>query len=242
MGLLTGYIGGLIRWVESNPTATKIIPFQSTIENVTLNYTGELQESKTFNNRGIKVTTAACLTSVDASIEFTTTNITFGFLQAAAATLAEDNGGDIYVSTTAVVPVNGQIPLQFTPVANTAVCATVDGTMVAGTVSGSTFTITTPAPLVGKRVTVSYLKAVGDPAERVIRVGSGAPLPVVGVYGRFFSCEDSYTFMANRVIIVPNLNLSVGDSPAEIGFTGTILADETDTLFTLVKEPLNDPA
>lgn len=241
MGLLTGYIGGLIRWEETDPVATKIIPFQNRIESVTLNYTGELQTSKTFNDRGIKVATAACLTEVDATIEFSTSSITFGLLQAAAATLAEANDGDIYVSNTAVLPLGGAISLDFPPVAGTAVCATIDGVMLPGTVSGSTFTVTTPGPFVGQRVTVSYLKETGSPAERVIRVGSGQPLPIVGVFGRFFSCEDSYTFMAKKVIIAPNLNLSVGDSPAEIGFTGTILADETDTLFTLVKEPLTNP-
>jgi hypothetical protein len=241
MALLTGYIGGLIRWESGDPLSTKMIPFQNTIESVTLSYTGELAESKTFNGSGIKVSTAGCLTEVSATIEFSTTNITFGFLQAAAATLAEENDGDIYVSNTQVLPTNGAIALDFPPVTGTAVCATRDGVILPGTVSGSTFTVTNPSGFVGQAVTVSYLKAVGNPAESVIRVGSGEGLPPVGVYGRFFSCEGSYTFMANKVIIVPNLSLSVGDSPAEVGFTGTILADETDTLFTLVKEPLNAP-
>lgn len=236
MALLTGFINGLIRWDE-NPSTTKIIPFQSAIENVTLTYSGNLLTSKTFNSRGIKVATAGCLSEVEATIEFSSTNITFGLLQAAAATLFENNttDDDVYVSIDAVPPAAGTITLPSTPLSGTVVVADADGVIYPGTVSGTTWTATVPANVAGRRVTASYARA-GVTTEKVIRVGSGQPLPPVGVYGKFFSCEAGYTFMANRVIIVPNLNLTVGDNPAEIGFTGTILADETDTLFTLIKD------
>lgn len=238
--LLTGFIEGFIRWDDPNDADTiRMIPFQSAIQSASLEYTGTFEEGKSFNSQGIRVTTSGCLTEVSAKFTFSTNTITFGLLQVAAATLAEDAEDDLYYAESFVVPSDGQLELSFIPVTGTAVCTTVDGDLITGSVTGNTFTITTPAPLVGTRVTVSYARAVNDdPVEREIRLGSGPLLPVVGLYGRFRGCDGSYLVMANRVSIVPNLNLSVGDSPAEISFEGIVMADPSDTLVRLIK--LND--
>lgn len=238
--LLTGFIEGFIRWDDpTDPDTIRMIPFQSAIQSAALEYTGTFEEGKSFNSQGIRVTTSGCLTEVSAKFTFSTNTITFGLLQVAAATLAEDAEDDLYYAESFVVPSDGELELAFVPVANTEVCTTVDGDLIAGTLSGNTFTITNPTEYLGTRVTVSYARAVvTEPQEREIRLGSGPLLPVVGLYGRFRGCDGSYLVIANRVSIVPNLNLSVGDSPAEISFEGIVLADPSDTLVRLVK--LND--
>lgn len=246
--LLTGFIEGAIRWNVADPASVRIIPFQSAIQSASLEYTGTFEEGKSFNSQGIRVTTSGCLTEVSAKFTFSTNTITFGLLQVAAATLAEDSEDDLYYAESFVVPSNGQLQLSFAPIATTVVVSDADGGMVSSgdfTVNATTglVTIDTAAAtgrpdLVGTRITVSYARGVATEAEKEIRLGSGELLPVVGLYGRFRGCDGTYLVIANRVSIVPNLNLSVGDSPAEISFEGIVLADPSDTLVRIIK--LND--
>lgn len=238
MSILTGFVEGIVRYTSDN--SLQAIPFQSSIGSATLTYSGTTEVVKTFNSSGIKVASGACLTEIEATIEFTTSIASLGVLQAATGTLIETLGSNptdewVY-SDSAALPSNGEINLSFQAVAGSAICTLEDGTKLTGTLDTprTKFTVTTPTGNVGKRVTVSY-KIAATQGQKVLRLGSGDRLPAVGLYGRFFGCEQTYLAQMNRVILAPNLSLGVGDGAAEISFTGTILADANDTLITLVK-------
>lgn len=221
MGLITGFIEGTVNFMDG--ATPKLLPFQDKVEEASFKYSGELLMSETFSAQGIKGASSACPFSEEASFELKTTNISWAFLQASTGQASSTRTAPIPVSFSGVVSTNDTLTLPSAPAGQPLTVADELGTQYTVTVSGSTVTFDNGNE--GKKVTVSYFTAAAD-GQRELALGKGERLGEFSVYGRFFGCPDTYLIYAKRVIVKPELDLSVGANPASAGMTLQCLRDD----------------
>jgi hypothetical protein len=223
--IVTGFIEGLIK---TNGTEVIILPFADKIGGATLRYSSENLMVETFSQQGIKGASGSCPFRESMSVEFTSENLAWSFLQAATNTLAEDNDQLVSQSISVVLTATSGTPEVSTFVLEDVAVSTVgeiyaadeDGVQyeVAVAVTGGDSTFTFDEDLSGQKVTIFYqLAATGT--NNLIKLGSGRKLGEVGVYGKFFGCPESYQVSIPRGIIQSNLELSVGENPGSAALT-----------------------
>jgi len=224
--IVTGFIEGL---VKTTGTEVIMLPFGDKVGGATFRYTTENQMVETFSQQGIKGISGSCPFREGCSIELTSENLAWAFLQAATNTLAEDSAAlrdrsiSVVLSTTdAGPPVVSTYVLTGVAVSTTGdiYAADEDGVQydVTATVAAGDTTFEFDANLTGRKVTIFYqLPAAGD--NNVIALGSGQKLGEIGVYGRFFGCPENYQITIPRGIIQANLEMGVGENPGSAALT-----------------------
>lgn len=246
-GLITGFIEGLVSYEQDG--SLKALPFQDKIENATFTYTTENLMSETFSAKGMKGASQSCPYREECSMQLSSTNLAWSFLQAATNTLARDaeiNSRHTYshvVATSEVSAGTATIEVDWTPATNTEILVADE--------TGQYYTVThddgtSPATLTvdhpdsntdvtaGQKLTISYVKTASG-TNNEIALGSGDKLGEVGLYGRFFGCPNTLLIMIPRAIIQSNLEFAVGDDAANASLTATALRDKNGN-FALIQQ------
>lgn len=230
--IVTGFIEGLIKVIG---TEVIVLPFADKVGGATLTYTTENLMVETFSQQGIKGASGSCPFRESLSIEFTSENLAWAFMQAATNTLAEDSDLARSDSVSVVLTQTSGTPTVSTYVL-TGVEASTSGEIyaadedgiqydVSATVAGGNTTFTFDANLTGQKVTIFYqLSASGT--NNLLKLGSGQKIGEVGVYGTFFGCPESYRVTIPRGIIQANLEMAVGENPGSA--TLTVMALRND--------------
>lgn len=230
MGIITGFIEGIVTY--DNAGTPEMLPFQDKIEGAKFNYLSETLKVETFSAQGVKGASAACPFREECMWELMSKDIAWSFLQAVTATLDEAATVAYRTSDTVVLSTDdgndSTIELGIAPAAGfDVIVSDLNGDQYAADLSGSTVTLTGAGIIAGTKVTVSYGTTPGASA-REINLGAGTTkLTEVGLYGTFYACPDSLLIVSNRVSIEANLNMEVGESPAEAVLKGTALRDST---------------
>lgn len=214
MTLYKGFVQGLIKYDDNGTYRT--LPFDTFIENATLNVTSESLEAETFNDNGIKSISSRCTIRQMAEVTLESTDITKTFLQAATNTLIRDaelpRQKTISVVLADVVATESVYTIPDTPLVGTDVIVTdVNSVEYAVTVAGSVLTF--DADYTGTRVTITYTVAASGTLNE-IAIGSGAELGEVGLYGVFKGCGQDILLTMNRASIDANLSMAVGTDAA----------------------------
>lgn len=237
MGLITGFIEGIITY-ENNSTA-EMLPFSDKIESATFNYSTENLMSETFSNQGIKGASTSCPFREECSMELSSSNLAWSFLQAASNTLARDATVTKRKAVSRVVQSSeissGDATLEindWTPADSTQILVSdEEGKQYDYTyddaASPPTLTVMDPSGdiIAGQKLVISYTEAVSG-SNNEIALGSGNKLGEIGLYGRFFGCPDTLLIMIPRAIIQSNLEFSVGEDSATAALTATALRDK----------------
>jgi hypothetical protein len=225
--VVTGFIEGLIK--QNTDTDPIMLPFGDKIGGATLNYNSENIIVETYSANGVLGASGSCPLREELSIELTSRNLAWSFLQAATNTLANDAEETEKLSVSVVLPAlespatETEYTLTDTPVTDSVVVADENGVQYDVTVSGSV--ITFDADYEGSKVTIFYEKAASG-TNNEIQIGSGTKLGEIGVYGRFFGCPESILVVVPRANIQANLSLSAGGGDAaEASLTATALRD-----------------
>jgi len=239
MGIITGFIEGIAVYDSAgNP---QLLPFQDKIEGAKFNYASETLKVETFSSGGIKGNSAACPFREECSWELMSKDISWAFLQAVTATLDQASTIAYRTSDTVVLSTNdgtdSTIELGTAPAAGiTVLVSDLNGTTYQADLSGSTVTLTGEGDLTGTKVTVSYGTTPGVSAREIDLGGSANKLTEIGLYGTFFSCPNSLIIVSNRVSIEANLNMEVGEGPAEAILKGTALRDSTGSFARIINQ------
>ena len=227
--IVTGFIEGLVIPTGASPT---VLPFANKIGEATFRYNSSNLMVETFSTQGIKGASASCPFREECSIELTSQNLAWSFVQAATNTLAQNNTLPLPTSISLVLStfVAGNSTAVLTDVTASTIlpvyAADEDGVQYPITVAvadgDTTFTFT--GLHTGKKVTIFYHVAASG-TNNLIRLGSGTKLGEIGVYGRFFGCPSNYQVVIPRGIIEANLELSVGENPGTASLTVKALQD-----------------
>ena len=243
MALIQGFIEGSIVW-DRGTNDYVMLPFQDRTEEANFNYTGELIFSETFGgSNGIKAASAACLSNTEAMFTLNTTNLSWSMLQASVGFRDQARSLPIPVTESFVLTdldgggTNSELTLNATPsTGEPIVVADLEGTQYTVAAVGSTLTFS--SDFTGTKVTVNYKRDPSTTPERSIEIGSGERVKESGVYGRFVGCGDTYLVIANRAVVVPQLDFGVdGSNPASAGLELKCLRDINGTLATIVQLP-----
>lgn len=221
--IVTGFIEGLIK---TNGTEVIVLPFADKIGGATFRYTSENLMVETFSSQGIKGASGSCPFREECSIELTSENLAWAFLQAATNTLAEDSDQVLPQSVSVVLTDLDVTVSEYTlagvvaSVAGDIYAADEDGIQydVSAAVVGPDTVFTFDADLTGQKVTIFYTVAASG-TNNLIKLGSGTKLGEIGVYGRFFGCPENYQVTIPRGIIQSNLEMTVGDNPGSASLT-----------------------
>jgi hypothetical protein len=224
--IVTGFIEGLIK---TNGTEVIVLPFADKIGGATFRYASENLMVETFSQQGIKGASGSCPFREECSMELTSENLAWSFLQAATNTLAEDSDQLRSRSISVVLTDTDDGPPEVSEYVLDDVEVSLLGDVYAAdedgiqydvevAVSGGDSTFTFDADLTGKKVTIYYQLAASG-TNNLIKFGSGQKLGEVGVYGRFFGCPENYQVVIPRGIIQSNLEMSAGDGPGSAALT-----------------------
>ena len=228
------YNGFLEGSVRQNGGDLDFLPFGDVGE-ATMIYNSENTIIETFSRTGIKGASSSCPLREELSFQVSSESITWNLLQIALNTRAEDNDQNLERSDTfTLTTVSGTEPNEVSTlvlpfavsVAADVVVADVEGVQfdVSTSVDANVTTVTFDDDYTGQVVSVKYsLAPTGE--NNLIKVGQGAKLGEVGVYGRFKGCPDSLLVVVPRGIIQSELNLSAADGAASAGFTIQALRD-----------------
>lgn len=237
--IITGFIEGIIRTTTAGDEI--ILPFSDKIEGVTFRWESENTIVETFSQQGIKGATAACPFREMGSIEFRSKALAWSFLQAATGYLDQEATDPEPVTFSTVLSQTSGSPgsevstitLPSTPVVGLSVLvADEDGKQIAGTVSGTTVTLT--ENLTNQKVTVNYFKTpIAD--TRQIALGAGTRIGEVAVYGQFFGCPGSILMYANRGVIKSALEFGIETDAAQAALTIDLLRDDKGAFAYLTK-------
>jgi hypothetical protein len=228
--VINGFIEGLVR---RNTTPFQVLPFADKIGTAAFNYSSESTIVETFAASGVRGPSGACPFREECSITLGSENLEWSFLQACFNTLAEDDDQIAGRSISTVLSTSAGDPAVSTLILNFEVSASVpvqvadeDGvqytiTTVIGT--GIT-TITFDADYTGDKVTVFYgLPPVGT--NNLIKVGSGAKLGEIGLYGQFKGCPSNLLVVVPRAIIQSTVAMETGSGAASASLTATAMRD-----------------
>lgn len=232
--IITGYIEGALTF--DNEGNVEMLPFADKVGTATFRYASESLISETFSSQGIKGASDACPFREECSMELSSDNLAWSFLQACFNTLAEDSDRAARDQVSVVLSdTTGTEPsIVSTYTLTGIVVSALDSVYVAdengtqytvtATVSGSDTEIEFDDDYTGQKVTISYVVAATGTGN-LIKVGSGTKLGEIGLYGRFKGCPNNLLVAIPRAIIQSNVEMSVGDGAASAGLTATALRD-----------------
>jgi hypothetical protein len=229
LGILKGFVNGTV-WAGEGSSRI-MLPFQDTVVQAEMTYTGELVMTETFSGQGILGASGACLQKEAVGFTLSSDDLSWSLLQAATLSEAVEREEPVLVTETVtlvdVVATESTLTTQYTPVvtpaklvavglpSNGISVAGIDGEQYVATISGSLVTL--DDDYTGKTVTIQYLRAPIT-GEEVIYLGSGARRQNVGIYGKFFGCPGSILVVAPYCAVKPNLSLGVSSgSIASVG-------------------------
>ena len=242
MGIISGFVEGIIRY--DNAGTPETLPFQDKITTATFNFQSEALKVETFSNQGIKGMSAACPFREMATWTLNSNDITWAFIQAAtghkdeSTTLVQPVTETLILSTVDATP-DSTIVLPVTPETSPApVVSDENGVQYTATLATNTITLTGAGDLTGTKVTVNYWIDASTTTQREINLGNPVQrITNVGLYGQFFGCPDSYLIVSNNVILEANMNLEVGENPAELTITGSCLRDPSGSYARIIQNP-----
>jgi hypothetical protein len=233
-GIYTGFIEGLIKQTGGSEI---VLPFSDKVGTANFNYSSENVIVETFSSQGIKGASGSCPLREACSIELSSENLAWSFLQAAFNTLAVVGTRVAEQSTSVVLTeVEGTAPnqtstytLPFEVSAEVPVVVSdEDGVQydVTVTVGTGTTSIDFDDDFTNEKVTIFYGLAAGTPTiPDTINLGSGSKLGEIGVYGRFSGCPDNILVAIPRGIIQSNVTMGAGEGAASAAMTITALRD-----------------
>lgn len=227
-GIYTGFVEGLVR---QNAGVNTVLPFGDKVGTASFIYTSENVIVETFSSQGIKGASGSCPLREACSIELSSENLAWSFLEAAFNTLAIDadrpQEQSISVVLSELVTTNSVYTLPFEVSAASAVeAADEDGIQypVTAVIGTGVTTVTFEGDLTGEKVTIFYSVAPTG-LNNQLSIGSGTKLGEVGVYGRFSGCPDNILVTIPRGIIQSNVNMGAGDGAASAAMTINALRD-----------------
>jgi len=235
MGLITGFIEGLIKYDAAG--VSKALPFQDKIEGANFKYMSESLLVETFGQDGMKGASEACPYRHECSIEFNSKNLAWSFLQAATNTIARASTVPSQITYSQVLTADtitagtSTLTVDWTPVAGTDIIVSdINGIQYDVTLDSGSLEI--EGVTAGLKVTITYTEAPSG-SNNEIALGSGAKLGEIGVYGRFNGCPDTLLVQVNRAIIDANLEFAVGTDAASATLVAKALRDPAGNFATI---------
>lgn len=235
MAIYTGILGGSARY--DNDGNVELLAFPDSLMECSIEIVGETLFSETFSFAGEKGKSQACPYKRDVTITFNSEDITWSYLQFALGTLDNVRTAALPITEPLVAVDNGgtiEITLSETPSAGAELLFTnSDGDQFTGTLTGAVVAFATDVAA-GDVVIARYTYDVPANTDE-IAVGSASSIAEYGVYGVLHGCPDDLIFVADRAVLTPNVNLGVGDSPANAEVSLECLRNSEGNYITLIR-------